>query len=691
MKEVFKRLTSLVSAAALTFGLSALAQVCAAPGPSAEKRDVPVYRKSMDESETVECVFFSDMPNVPYMSMELYYKTFLDGEMTVTNSGSGIYTYREAKCGDTAEVNVLNDSFTADDLASFSSTPVYKTDGGRLVMSGPDVFVQVDSVKYDKPASPKTIDMGRYGIDIREMDGVVYYPFATLSDIFGNLDFITSLYADGRIYFMAYYDDINGGDAVNSDPLYLSSLKSGSRAEDIVEMTYKELQLSLEYFYGYPSTRNAFAAEMKSSGLDSALLQADSKTRSLLLSSSSGEYLAGMDRLFNYLLADGGHTGLAAGPAVMQALQDSNVMPDYMSGMSDADSLRNEYSEKYDKIIRTHNAVTDQRSSILGSGNYFSSGNTAFICIDGFEADYQGWKDFFSGSSDMPDDTVAIVYKGLEKARAEGIKNVVLDLSANLGGDTVVMNEIALMITGDSSFICQNLLGDQVVYQAMNADRDLDGAIDGNDALVSYEDMNFAVLTSGSSFSCGTLFPSIMKDMGCMIIGEQSGGGTCAVIQRATADGVIYRMSSYARFVNKDMQTVDDGVPVDVKLFTGAADRTADYSAFYDIERIGREMDSFYASSEPYVSRPEKPEQSSAYSRPEQSAESTVQSFPEQSRIEASTSEQSSQSQEPSAVQERTESGSDLGWISTVVVVFVIFSMAAAALFTVGIIAARKK
>ena len=55
-------------------------------------------------------------------------------------------------------------------------------------------------------------------------------------------------------------------------------------------------------------------------------------------------------------------------------------------------------------------------------------------------------------------------------------------------------------------------------------DDDDDDSDDDNDK-VGRHNLNIGVLTTDIAFSCGNLFPSLMKDMGFPIIGEKSGGG----------------------------------------------------------------------------------------------------------------------------------------------------------------------
>ena len=70
-----KRLISFICISAVL--AAGLVQSVAAVETGSTLKPVPVYRKSMDEKETLGCLFFDDMPNVPYLSMELYYQTFM--------------------------------------------------------------------------------------------------------------------------------------------------------------------------------------------------------------------------------------------------------------------------------------------------------------------------------------------------------------------------------------------------------------------------------------------------------------------------------------------------------------------------------------------------------------------------------------------------------------------------------------
>lgn len=116
-------------------------------------------------------------------------------------------------------------------------------------------------------------------------------------------------------------------------------------------------------------------------------------------------------------------------------------------------------------------------------------------------------------------------------------------------------------------------------------DTNLDGAFDEKDMAVSY-DLNFAVLTSEYTFSSANAMASILSDEGILILGEQSGGGSCSVQYCGTADGWLYTISNNIHLINKAGEDIDSGVPVKESLVKEGENGSCDYSALYDPEHI---------------------------------------------------------------------------------------------------------
>lgn len=124
---------------------------------------------------------------------------------------------------------------------------------------------------------------------------------------------------------------------------------------------------------------------------------------------------------------------------------------------------------------------------------------------------------------------------------------------------------------------------------------------------MDYGDLRFGVLTSETSFSCGNLLPSTLADAGVVLMGERSGGGSCAVENGVTADGVGWEFSSWrARLTNEAGHDIDDGVPVDVDLLMRVnapseevdmgfgKTEISDYHCFYEIELLSEVMNEYY-------------------------------------------------------------------------------------------------
>lgn len=149
----------------------------------------------------------------------------------------------------------------------------------------------------------------------------------------------------------------------------------------------------------------------------------------------------------------------------------------------------------------------------------------------------------------------------------------------------------------NKSYLCYDnpLTGQRSIVQ-YEVDRNFDGVFDNKDKDVKY-DLNFAVLTSDVSFSCGNLFPSMLKDAGVPVIGETSGGGSCAIQAMCTADGFCFQISSFRSRLNMlDGTNIDPGVtpdiviPVDgtveIELSEETSMKVKNYKPFFDIDNL---------------------------------------------------------------------------------------------------------
>ena len=196
---------------------------------------------------------------------------------------------------------------------------------------------------------------------------------------------------------------------------------------------------------------------------------------------------------------------------------------------------------------------------------------------------------------DAAGDSMMIFLDAIRKADADPeVKNFIVDITSNGGGSADIVMAMTSLIMNKSYISVDNSLTGQRTVAQYEVDRNFDGVFDEKDNNVKFN-LNCAVLTSDISFSCGNLFPSILKDNGIPVIGETSGGGSCAIQAVCTADGFCFQMSSFrARLNSLGGVNIDDGVVPDIPISTASADPdTKNYRKYYDIEYLGSLVENY--------------------------------------------------------------------------------------------------
>ncbi len=384
---------------------------------------------------------------------------------------------------------------------------------------------------------------------------------------------------------------------IADEEAYLKGLTTeAERPADMIDFAYNEMCFKIDTFYGLPGSAPLNDA-VATLGLDEALKQNDPQTRELLLSADKVSYVWGLNRLLGYDLDDKSHTDFS----------------DYMFFVMDPDDafaasvleLESEYgmetapaSVAFKEAARGTRAAKEEAFGADAQfGTFYTEeGDTALFSFQTFKTNSDGWEDYYAGKAGLPveNDSYAALVDAVRKADANpAIKNFVIDLTTNSGGEADAVAGICALLCGDSAFHTEDTLTGQRTTVSFMADRNTDGTIDAADDDVSF-DLNFAVLTCGSSYSSANLLPQLLHERGIAVIGERSGGGPCAVEFGTTADGWRYTMSCNTQVTSDTWENIDGGVPVDVELVKNNDDGTRNYSDFYDLEAVGDAIESFY-------------------------------------------------------------------------------------------------
>jgi C-terminal processing protease CtpA/Prc len=263
-------------------------------------------------------------------------------------------------------------------------------------------------------------------------------------------------------------------------------------------------------------------------------------------------------------------------------------------------------------MMADQQAVSVLRPKAYGEGvTYYKKGNTAVCVFDSFNSrNEKAWKAYYEGTGPMPTventekDDMVIFLDALRKADADPeVENFIIDISANGGGSADIVMAMTSLIM-DKSYISEdNSLTGQRSIVEYEVDRNFDRVFDEKDKDVHY-DLNFAVLTSGTSFSCGNLFPSMLKDNGIPVMGATSGGGACAIQAMCTADGFAFQISSFrARLNSLEGENIDSGVTPDIPIPADdkievqlGEDRTVtvkDFTKFFDVDYLREQLEAW--------------------------------------------------------------------------------------------------
>ena len=574
-------------------------------GGNYTERVVPVVTKIAPDSE-VTLRFYDDMPNVAYISAADFQSIVLPGSvMTVTHTGAGEFTLANADA--TAVVNVKDNVFTTSGFEAFTNQMGLLQPGMPNVYYDGMPYVRYKKVSYSPAQATTTLDFGAYGIDIRsDGKGAVYFPFATLADMYTDLFYHHAGFNGEKVVANLSVNEVS---LAEIDPDYNKPLIARTtRPADLADFNYKELCFAMDHFYGYPG-RIQYNDALKAKGLDKTLeedIECGPTIKKLLLSENLPDYMLGMTGLTGIYFD--GHTAMDITSALGNASDHPELAATYQATVRENQevvALLMSAVQSMMAMVADQQAVTTLRPKAYGEGvTYFKKGDTAVCVFNSFNnRNEQAWNDYYAGKGPMPtventqNDDLVIFLDALQKAAADPeVKNLVIDITANGGGSLDIVLAMTSLIM-DKSYISQdNSLTGQHAIVEYEVDRNFNGKFDEADKDVRY-DLNFAVLTSGMSFSCGNLFPSLLKDAGIPVMGATSGGGACAIQAMCTADGYCFQISSFrARLNSLSGEIIDAGITPDLPI---AVDGTVevqvseenkatvkDFSKYFDVDYL---------------------------------------------------------------------------------------------------------
>ena len=560
--------------------------------------NINIYRDADKPDKTMRVRFYRDMSHVPYVTVTAFFKEFFNTELVVSLDGSA-HTYKKNTAASAYfGFDANKQTFFAYELSEFNTHPDFKE------VTGESFIHFVDYQQTDPELT--TIDLNKYSIPIHEEGDEIYAPLTFLSQLAGGYSLYNVAYNGKDIYVIDYdaalFDEPRTPDYYTNYYEILSNIYT-ERPADLANYVYNELCLVFDNFRG-DTVQLVFGEDkLKVKGLNGILETEYPALKTYLLSTDKSEYYVGINALFAGLY-DGGHTGELSRFGAYNNSVNANKTQSF-------NSLVVEMNGRSDEKSRVRSSVVLTKSLLNVSGYFYyqydEPSKTAYIGFNGFDYDTVGWDNYYKGIGEIPVDTDSYAYvrNKFYQAKADGALNVVLDVAANGGGDSYAYAGIVGLCNGATSSLSLNdTFNKYRMDEYYGIDINLDGKYDQEDVEEANSfNFNIGVLTSAYSFSCANLFPSAMKDLGFKILGQRSGGGSCAINIKTTGDGLMYVHSSYFSLTDRQGNNIDGGILADYPIDIGinydiqyGDTYLYDYSLFYDFTTVGNYLSNAYSS-----------------------------------------------------------------------------------------------
>ena len=550
--------------------------------------NIKVYYEGQfgSEEEELEMYFLNDNKQIAYYDMDtvchimnrIYqggygdYEKDPDYELTWTADENVVTFLRESGYDMILDFDQDTARFTDFDCFichSYDMTTVDLSHSSGYDEEGKPVYLQrVEERSYSRFGKEMLFDLDSYDIDLVMQDGHYYIPAQTMADILIGSTYTLYLYNGEEAFYVNYANFGEDCALMEGAAEEYYSVTGVERTQELIDYTYNELCMVLDYSYGLKETHSIedFDDYFEEVAYDSHSL------KELLRSTDPVQMeqalwvltLKAFDDLHSNYAAPSAYTGIDQMESIYSVGYGTSVLH-YMSVMQEYRNARAE-------------AVGTIGGSIPG---YEEIGDTAFVTFDSFRPVA---KDYYAqppqSEEDVADTVGLLIYAHSMITRENSpIKNIVMDLSCNSGGAEDAVAFVCAWFLGEADIYLANPVTDASSVSVYRCDANLDHVFDEKDTVSDY---NLYCLISPASFSCGNLAPCMFDCSGKVtLIGKTSGGGSCVVLPLTTASGSFFQISGFRRvssMKNGSFYNADQGIDPDIEL--------TKLDSFYDREGL---------------------------------------------------------------------------------------------------------
>ena len=536
---------------------------------------VKVYYKGQygEDTDEITMYFLNGNNQIAYYDMDtvvsIMNKLYHDGYGDYEKDKDYSLTYEADKDkvtftrenGYTMVADFTEDTITFVDYDKFIShsydlTAVDLSHSSGFDEDGQAVYLQREKEgSFERLGKEYVFDLGNYDIDLIYQNSTYLIPAQTMNDILLTATYTEYLYNGECAIYVNYENLID--DMSSQTGLYDIYYRkdAGDRSQELIDYTYNELCMVLDYEYGLKDSHNieSFDKYFQEIGIDGVSL------KSMLKSDDPED----SEKALAYLTWD-----------ALDDLHSGYRSPSFYAGYDSYEETKNAipYGASFQSMISSVDTFEDIRAKILGDENgnipgYQEIGNTAYVTFDKFNPKTE---DYYANppQSDETDTIGLIIYaNSMIKRENSPIENVVIDLSCNTGGAEDAVAFVCAWFLKDAQIYLQNSLTSATAINVYSCDANLDHKFDSDD---SVSDLKLFCLISPASFSCGNLAPTVFACSNKVtLIGQTTRGGSCVVLPLTTASGSMLQVSGFkmvSALKNGSFYNSDQGIDPDFKI-----------------------------------------------------------------------------------------------------------------------------
>ncbi|MDJ1647617.1 S41 family peptidase [Mycoplasma phocimorsus] len=412
----------------------------------------------------------------------------------------------------------------------------------------------------------KYFDLNEYGMNIYEVEKNIFMPFSLFNLLFISPNYLSLYYNSKQMYLLDFLlTEENRLEEINTILDRYNPMKHRQIINERLSV-YNHLKFVFDNLYG---NRKEFLIKENVKSFEEFFVKSGLKER--ILSTDPVIYMEAYIEFIHKHINDL-HT------TVKHASYFNDK--DYRISGPDISTKKFLFSSKLSKSNHANKQILESK---LKNGRSFHKQGSLEI-INGV-----AFIDISTFSLDTNNTIYDIMQRNMKIVKKRNIKNVVLNISENGGGNVAEMETLAGYLSNEEQYIDRfDNVTQEIIKIGIKTDTNEDSKFDENDG---YSDINWHLIVSEYTFSAGNLLTKIAKNnKNVKVIGKQTGGGMYSIMPIILSDGTGLIISSNNGYTSSKLKQGDlkyeyDNIENGVMVHTDY-----DYADFFNYEKISNEI-----------------------------------------------------------------------------------------------------